>query len=157
MRRLSADLPGLQWSRPSWLRGDYELRAGDELVATIKVRGLARRRATVESSDGTWTLTRCGVSRNGGAIAGFAKSIWRSTGELTFASGATYTVGTNGWMTRADVRNAAGELLIEFHRRGVQILPAARAIPELFVLVAFAWFHVVMLEEDASAAIIFSG
>jgi hypothetical protein len=177
MRKVSEHLTGLQWIRPRFFRSEYELRSGEGVVATLRVRGWLQRTAIVESGDGAWTMTRTGFLRNGATIRASGSSTdvaefrgrgWSSYGgNLTFASGATFELAINFWMTRLEFRNAAGMSLVTLHRRGVcgraadvEILPAARALPELPVLVSFGWFLFVMLEQDAaaaSAAVVFTG
>jgi len=39
-------------------------------------------------------------------------------------------------------------------RADVEIVPAARALPEIPLLVAFGWFLFVMLEQDAGAVVV---
>ena len=177
MRKVSENLTGLQWIRPRFFRSEYELRSGEGVVATLKVRGWLQRAAIVESGDGSWTMMRTGFLQNRTTIRASGSSTdvaefrgrgWSSyTGDLKFASGATFELAMNFWMTRLEVRSGTGEPLVTLRRRGlcggaadVAILPAARALSELPVLVSFGWFLYVMLEQDAgaaSAAVAFTG
>jgi hypothetical protein len=168
MRTLS-DLTGLQWYRPSFWRREFELRAGDEIVGTLKFRGVLRPVAVFESREGAWTFARAGFFQNRGTIrvsgqstnvAEFRGRPWTSAGELVFASGGAYALSISLWMTRMEVRAPTGEPVVAIHRRGlcgrhadVEIVPAARALPETPLLVAFGWFLFVMLEQDAGAVV----
>jgi hypothetical protein len=44
-----------QWVSAHWWSGDYELRAGPAIVASLRVRGSS---ATAETSDGTYRIVR---------------------------------------------------------------------------------------------------
>jgi hypothetical protein len=167
MRRSWGHLTGLRWSRPRFFRREYELRSGGELVATLGVRGVLHTSAVVESGEGAWTFTRTGFFRHGATIRGGAEGAeyrgdgWGRGGELTLASGRSFRLRVNFWMTLLEVTAGGGELLVAFRRRGlcggaadVEILPAARALHELPLLVTFGWFLFVMLEQDAGAAVV---
>jgi hypothetical protein len=169
MRSLTGTATGLRWSRPSVFRREFELRAGEELVATLTIRGAFRPVGTVESADGTWTFTRTGFFQNRGTIrarggatnlAEFHSSVWNGASEVTFDSGRRYELAINLWRTRLEVRSESGEPLVIFHKRGwcggfadVEIAPAARTMKELLLLVTYGWFHLVMLEQDAAAVV----
>ena len=160
------DLNRLHWRRLGWFRSDSELRAGQDLVATLAVRGILRREGIVQTSDGAWTFTRAGWMRsramiraNGVDAAEYRGSAWRRRGELTFASGRRFGLRANLWLTRLAIRGEADEPLLNFHRRGVcsrtadvEILPAARSLVDLPILITFGWFLFTMLEEDAAVA-----
>jgi hypothetical protein len=170
MRRIAEHATGLQWSRPSIFRREFELRSGEELLATLRIRGAFRPVGIAESGDGSWTFERAGflqrraTIRAGGAgtdVAEFRSGGLGSRGELTFATGSKFTVGVNFWRTRLEVRSDSGEPLLTLHRRGwcgrtadVEIHSAARHLAELPLLVTFGWFHYVMLEQDAGAVVV---
>ncbi|HEY0722558.1 MAG TPA: hypothetical protein VGD41_00915, partial [Pyrinomonadaceae bacterium] len=61
MRKI-ADVVGqeLEWVQPSVFKMQYELRAGDELAATLRFRSSFGSLATGESADGCWTFKRIG-------------------------------------------------------------------------------------------------
>ena len=50
----------LEWVQPSAWKMQYELRAGDELIATLRFRSSFGSFATAESADGCWTFKRVG-------------------------------------------------------------------------------------------------
>ena len=157
---------GLQWVRPSLWRREWELRAGGELVATMRCRGAFRQVGIVESADRAWTFERVGWFRNDVVvragereIATFRSRAFGHAGELIFASGQRFEMGINFWMSRLEVRAGGGEPIVVHRRHGftgrtvdVEVAPSARTLPELIVLVTFGWFLFAMLEQDASAA-----
>jgi hypothetical protein len=51
----------LQCLQPSMLKQEYELRAGDELVGTIRFPNVFKRKADVMSADGQWTIEEKGI------------------------------------------------------------------------------------------------
>jgi len=50
----------LWWVQPRALQMNYELRADEELVATVRFRSLSGSFATAKSADGCWTFKRVG-------------------------------------------------------------------------------------------------
>jgi len=50
----------LQWRQPHLFKMEYELHAGDELVATLRFRSSFGTLATAQSADGCWTFKRAG-------------------------------------------------------------------------------------------------
>ena len=58
----------LKWVQPKMLKEAYELRSGEELIATLTFRGIAGTFATAESGDGSWTFKRVGFWQNKATI-----------------------------------------------------------------------------------------
>jgi hypothetical protein len=54
-----ADQP-LRWTRPALLKREYELRAWDDVVATLRWQKTFGSLALAETADGTWTFKRSG-------------------------------------------------------------------------------------------------
>ena len=52
----------LAWTQRSYCQGEYELRAGDDAVATLRWRGGSL--AVAETSDGRWSFERPGYRRS---------------------------------------------------------------------------------------------
>src|SRR5919205_3856272 len=50
----------LTWTRAGALQGTYELRAGTEVVATVRCAQWGGARAVVEAGDSCWTFRRVG-------------------------------------------------------------------------------------------------
>jgi hypothetical protein len=150
------------------LRLEYELHSGEDLVATLRFRGMFGTLATATSGDGSWTFKRVGFWQNRATIrrsgedadlATFRNNTWAAGGELEFAGGRTFKATTNFWMTRFELVTGSESLLVRFHGGGflrrsadVEIAPAARKEPELPLLVLFGWYLLVMLGRDAGSA-----
>ncbi|HYM81602.1 MAG TPA: hypothetical protein VEY91_09350, partial [Candidatus Limnocylindria bacterium] len=88
----------LKWSQPSALSMQYELRAGDELAATLRFRSMFGSFATGESADGCWTFKRVGFWQTRATIracdseteiAAFRNNTWSGGGTLELADGQT--------------------------------------------------------------------
>jgi hypothetical protein len=158
----------LKWVQPKMLTESYELRSIDELIATLTFRGISGTFAKAESGDGSWTFKRVGFWQNKATIrtlgsdsdlAVFKNNTWTGGGTLEFTNGNKYKATTNFWMTNYEFQKDSGEPLIRFKYGGifhlsseVEILPEARALPELPVLVIFGWYLAVMLYMDSSSA-----
>ena len=167
MRRIADVANGLGWLQPNALKSEYELRSGEELVETLKFRGMFGTLATAECADGAWTFKRVGFWQHRATIraqgsdadlAVFRNNTWASGGELTFQDGRTFRASTNLWMTRFAFTGAGDEPLVRFHYGGVfhrsadvELAPEARTLPELPLLVLFGWYLVIMLDRDAGA------
>lgn len=155
---------GLTWSQPSARKMEYELRSGGTLVATLRFRSSFGTLATAESGDGCWTFKRVGFWQNKASIracssdtdlAVFRNNTWQSGGTLQFSDGCRYKATTNSWMTNLQFKTEADEPLVRFDYGGVfrrhaevEITPLARNTPQVPLLVLFAWYLAIMLDED---------
>jgi hypothetical protein len=158
----------LKWVQPKIFDNQYELHASDELVATLTFRGIEGTFATAECGDGSWTFKRVGFWQNKATVrtresdlnlAVYRNNTWTDGGTLEFANGNKYKATTNFWMTNYEFREDTGERLVRFKYGGifhlsseVEILPKARALSELPLLIMFGWYLAVMLYMDSSTA-----
>ena len=169
MQKIDERSSGLRWSQPSALRMHYELRAGADLVATLRWRGMFGTLATAESGDGSFTFKRVGFFQNRATIraagaetdlAVFRNSTWTGGGELTFATGRKFLATTALWSQRLEFTTESEAPLVRFRYGGVfrrtadvEVEEAARELPELPLLVLFGWYLLVMLEQDSAAVV----
>ena len=135
----------LLWRQPSMFKYDYELRIGEETVATLRWRSISGSHATAETAEGSWTFKRVGfwhpriTARPAGIErdAAIFEPRWTGSGTLTMAQGIAYRWGpTNGWQTRWAWHNADGTPIVQFHNKHgmategyVELAPAATALP----------------------------
>lgn len=159
----------LKWVQPSAFKMQYELRAEDELAATLRFRSLCGSFATAESADGCWTFKRvgfwqtrvtvraCGESADAD-IAVFRNNTWSGGGTLELPDGRKLLANTNFWQTKYEFKTEAGNTLIEFNSGGfihlsasVAIQPEAENLSELPWMVMLGWYLIVMLHADAAA------
>ena len=154
----------LAWTQTGYCHGEYELRTGDETVATLRWRGGSL--AIAETSDGRWSFERPGYRRSrvsvrtvgsGTEIAVFS-SHWTGGGTLELAGGRLFHwSATNLWRSRWVWREADGTELVSLRSRQrlrlsglVERSQAAAALPELGLLMALGWYLTVMRARDST-------
>jgi hypothetical protein len=168
-RRLS-DLvgQGMIWSKPNWMKGAYELRLGDERIATLKFRSIWGTFATGETAEGSWTFKRTGFLQNRvtvrvpGSDADIAVFVanWKMGGTVELPDGRRYRANTNFWMTSYALTDEAGRPVVSYRRIGgmaslsavVEIEPAVAALRELPWLMLLGWYLAIMMHQDSAAA-----
>ena len=169
MRRI-ANLSGqsLKWEQPSALKMHYELRAGSDVVATLRFRSSFGSYATAEGDDGCWTFKRVGFwqtkvtvrpCNSNDDIASFKNNTWSGGGTLELADGRTFPATTNFWQTKFGFETESGEKLIQFETSGllhlsvpVEIHPASINMSELPLMVMLGCYLIVMVQNDAAIA-----
>jgi hypothetical protein len=167
MKRI-ADVVGkkLSWTQPSALDLQYELRAGDELAATLAFRSRFGTFATASSGDGIWTFKRVGFWSTRVAIRGaddeaelgsFKNNTWKSGGTLTLPGDRKLRATTNFWKTNLEFQDDAGASLIRFKSRGVvhmaadvEVDPRALDVPEMRWILMLGCYLCVMMRMDAA-------
>jgi hypothetical protein len=169
MKRI-AELAGreLRWGQPSALRMEYELREGEELIATLRFRSSFGTLATAESGDGCWTFKRVGFWQtrvsvracgSESEIASFNNNTWSGGGTLDLPDGRRFLASTNFWQTRYDFRTETEQTLFRYARMGGLLHKSASVvmehqsehIPELPWMVILGFYLVVMMDLDAAA------
>jgi hypothetical protein len=168
MRKLTALVDHhLTWIQQSGLRSQYELRFGDELVATLRFPKMLSTRAILESGEGNWIIERTGffnaktVVRQVDSekdLAVFSANVWRGGGVLEISEGRTLEVRTNAWRTVSQLLTASGEQLVETKGRGffrfsadVTMAHQASQWPELPWMVAMMFYVMIMSRRDSAA------
>jgi len=169
MRKI-AELVGkqLKWVQPRVLKMQYELRADDELAATLGFRSSFGSFARGESADGCWTFKRMGfwqtrvTVRTRGEdvdIATFKNNTWSGGGTLELSAGRKFLATTNFWQTNFEFQDELGGTLIKFKSGGlihlsatVNVEPNALTLPELPWVVMLGWYLIVMMHMDSAAA-----
>jgi hypothetical protein len=163
------DLVGrpLKWTQPRALHRHFELRDGEEVVATLGFRGEFGSFATTETADGNRTFKRVGfwqtrvticVAGTDREIASFRNNTWTAGGTLELADGRKFPANSNFWKSSYEFKNEAGESLVQFRRIGgpfhlssqVEVRPAAASLVELPWLVALGWYLAIKMHDDAA-------
>jgi hypothetical protein len=159
----------LRWAQPSAFKREYELRAGDEALATLRWQKTFGSLAVAASADGAWTFKRSGflspkvTVRRPGAEAEVAvlKPGWRGEGTLELAAGRRYQWrNTSFWRSEWAFTDEAGEPLVQFtpefaffkQAAEVKVETRAGSIPDLSLLTLLGWYLMVLMSEDAGAA-----
>lgn len=156
----------LEWSQPNALKREYELRAGDEIAATLRFRSAFGSLAVAACADGSWSFKRVGflhprvtVREEGSEtdLAVFKNKTWSRGGTLEFPDGRHVKAATNFWQTRFTLETEHEHVLIEYKTRGVVRLAGGMtvsregaAMKELPFLVTLGWYLVVMLHEESA-------
>ena len=158
----------LRWGQPSALRMEYELREGEEQIATLRFKSSFGTFATAESADGCWTFKRVGFWQTRVSVracgsesetASFENNTWNGGGTLKFPDGRKFPASTNFWQTRYDFRTETGQTLFRYARMGGMLQKSASVviehqseyITELPWMVILGFYLVVMMAMDAAS------
>jgi len=163
----------LKWTQPAAFKMHYELRAGDELAATLHFRSMFGSLATAESDDGCWTFKRVGffqtrvtirVCGEETDIAVFRNNTWSGGGALELPEGRKVLVTTNLWQSNLEFKTESEEALLRFQSGGlihlsaqVEIQQQAIGLAELPWMVMLGWYLIVMMNMDTAASAVVIG
>ena len=155
----------LGWSQPSLLKRQYELRAGDEVIATLRQKGFGSL-ALAETAGGSWTLKRSGFLRPKVSVRSESetemavfKPAWCGTGTLRLADGACYHwQNTSFWRSAWAFADEAGNPLVHFKPEAalwkrsaeMKVEAGARALPDLSLLAVLGWYLMILASDDAA-------
>ena len=101
----------LSWTQPNAFKRNYELRAGDDVAATLDFKSSFGSFATGRSGDGCWTFKRVGFwqtratireCERGTEIGSFKNNTWKGGGTLELPDGRRYLATTNIWQTKLE-------------------------------------------------------
>ena len=158
----------LRWAQPGAFTREYELRAGDEVLATLRWQKTFGSLALAAAADGTWTFKRSGflspqvTVRLPGSEADVAvlRPGWRGEGALELSAGRRYPWrNTSFWRSEWAFADVAGEPLVQFkpefaffkQAAEVTVDPRAAPLPDLSLLTLLGWYLMVLMSEDAAA------
>jgi len=163
----------LRWEQPRVFGREWELRHGDETVATLTFRSAFGTLATARCADGSWTFKRVGfwqtratVRAEGAAddLAVFEHNTWSGGGTLTLAGGRPIRVTTNFWQSKIEFQASEEEVLFRYVTEGfirqeseLEVMPPLHRLREMPWLLLFGWYLVVMMHQDSSSAVVVMG
>lgn len=148
----------LQWVRLKWLKREFDLRGGDEVLARLyKEKGTGR--IIGEAADGRWAFKR--------------RSFWNAEIVVTDAdsqievavirrgrnAGIGFVDGrflmwnkTSFWRQEWNWVDSNGSPLVRFQNKNHVVLePLSFSLPELPLLVIAGW-HLILLQQEEAAA-----
>src|SRR5689334_5879473 len=114
----------LRWVQPHAFKLEYELHAGDRVVATLRYPRFFDTFAAAESADGAWTfqggdfrqptvLIRANEAETDLAV--FKKNMWTGGGILELPNGRKYRANTIGYKASGYVfKTETGEVLVNY-------------------------------------------
>jgi hypothetical protein len=153
----------LRWTQPHAFKLKYELKAGNQVIATLLYPRFFDTFATAESADGTWTfqggdfrqptvhIRTAGTDMD---LAVFQNNMWRGGGILDLLDGRKYAAHATGYKAGGHVfKTMTNELLVSyrniegpFHMSAqVQIHRRAEGLIELPWMVMLGWHLVLVL------------
>ena len=156
----------LLWIQPVVRKREHELRAGDDVVATL---GFQRGSlADAQAAGGHWTFKRQGfwrprvTVRTAGSDTDIAvfQPRWVGGGTLEFPDGRTIRLSSANFWQSEWVWQDNEKPLIRFKGRhgivkargAVELQPEAVASPDLAMLVLLGWYSILLHAEDSAAA-----
>ena len=160
----------LQWGRPHFFSTDYELCAGDQVLATVRRTGVMKQSAIAEAEGQQWRFQREGLmgrklviypgpdtARASNEPVHPLASIqpgWNGAGVLSFHDGRVYTwTRTGNWRPAWSWVGPGNKTLLSIKRgRQLEIAPAASDLPDLALLSLFGLYLVLIMESDDATA-----
>lgn len=157
------------WTRPKLMSRVFELRAGDDLLATLEVRSWLGSHMVGETAGGRWDVRhegllrgRCVLRREGERTDHLVfRPRWFGAGEVTTPGGDVLTWKRGDFLGRRwRLLDRDGHVQIEMVRRPaffktsvlVAVSDAGRRWAELPELVLLGFFLLRMLERQSQAA-----
>jgi hypothetical protein len=156
----------LLWVQPAARKRDYELRASDDVVATLRFqRGSL---ADAEAEGHHWTFKRQGFwqPRVTVRVAGSDSDVaifrprWVGGGTLDFTDGRSVDLrSANFWQSEWVWQEKDQPLILFKGRHGlvkakgaVEIQPAAAGRPDVALLVLLGWYLILLHADDAASS-----
>lgn len=157
------------WESSRTAKRTYELRAGEQVLATLTQPSVWNQSRIGSSDEGTFNLARVGFFKQRIVIAGaasnaevasMAPSGWSGNSIVTLPDGRTYRWRKSGfWGTQWTWLDSFEQPLMHFKQAGafkvrcaVTIEPAAATDPHLALLAQLGWFQILLAQADAVAA-----
>ncbi|HEY7727279.1 MAG TPA: hypothetical protein VID50_02380 [Candidatus Eisenbacteria bacterium] len=146
----------LLWVQPRWLRREFELRAGRDVVATLRGSSLFGAGAVGETAEGRYRIRLANLWRgtvvvhpgdSDTELAVFQPRLLGG-GTVRFSGGRTFHIRRpDFWRSRWVLEDETGATLFTLRSRhhllreqaGVELAPGAERVPELPVLLLLAW------------------
>jgi len=168
MRRISALVDHeIAWQQLPGLRSQFELRWGDDLVATMKLPKMLSSAAVFQCEEGSWTIERVGflssktvvrAATSETEVATFTARAWKGGGIVELSEGRKLQLRMNIWKSTFEWVTDEGESIVQMKGRGflkyfvdVRMERSALKWPELPWLVALMFYQMIMMRRDSAA------
>jgi len=156
----------MTWVQTNAKERTYELRLGDDVVASLRWQKPSGSLALGEAADGIWSFKRVGffspkvTVRTAGPesdIAVFTPDWHVGKGTSEMAGGTRYRwAATSFWRSEMAFCNEAGQPLVQYKPERllqlaaakVEVTPAGAAVSELSLLTVLGWYLMLLLAED---------
>jgi hypothetical protein len=159
----------LIWESSRTAKRTYELRAGEQVLATLAQPSAWNQRRMGSSDEGHFFFARMGFFNQRIVIADAASSAelasmkpsgWSRQATLTLPDGRGYQWRKSGfWGNRWAWLDAAGQPLLTLRQFGafrvrcaVTVEQAAATDPHLALLAQLGWFQMLLAQADAAAS-----
>ncbi len=154
----------LKWIHPEATRRYYELRSGDDVLASLAWDESDESAATAKAGDRSWTFRRLGflnphvVALDSSGSQVFRFDATMSGGGMGHASdGHLYRWFANLWRAEWGWMDSGQNDLIKFHRSfdvnekqegNLELLDAGRDTSNLELLVLLGWYLIITISES---------
>lgn len=172
MRKLTGSDVKLVWSQPSAKKRFFELRAGNDPIATLSWEKMFGTLATAQTAERTWTFKRVGffnprvTVRSPGSDADLAvfKPSWGYGGTLEAPGQAYQWKKLDFWGSKWGFAWPEGTVLLRFSYAGgpgtlfklegmIEITPGCVSTnADMPLLAALGWYIMVLMHDDNAAA-----
>ncbi len=157
----------LTWVRPRLLENKYELRLGNQGLASLTRRGFLKQISLAEAEGQQWRFKRRSGWKTNLAIYAGGNELpneaplaslqrrWNGQGELIFRDNHGYSwqsTRSGLWSRSWFWTGPDGSILSMKKKRVLEIAPEARMLPDLPLLVLFSFYLILVMEDDAAAA-----
>lgn len=151
----------LQWVHPHLLSAEYELRAGDEVLARLHCKGALSSQVRVETASGLWMFERKGLRQTITVLAldtqaelATIKRGMSGQAALIIPDGREYMWQcTSFWRDVWTWVNTEGTPLLHLKRGArVHLETTAQDLPDLALLATLGWYLHKQQEEEAATA-----
>ncbi|HPT15259.1 MAG TPA: hypothetical protein PK796_10745 [Bacteroidales bacterium] len=161
-----SDLRGkeLQWVQPRLTDPNFELRNGEQLIASLRFKNAFGSFAEGMIDGNTWTFKRQGflnthvTIREPGKeenIAVFRNNTWSEGGTLEFPDGLKFTANSNFWREQFEFTDSTGKTLlklsqvsgIKLHAR-MEILSLRAELDAHPWIILLGWYLTVMASRE---------
>lgn len=173
MRKLTGSDTNLKWVQPSAKRLDFDLRAGDEVLATLSWEKMFGTLATARTAETTWTFKRVGffnarvTVRSPGSDADIAvfKPSWGYGGTLEVRGQAYTWKKLDFWGNKWGFVWHDGNVLLTFKydigldrlfrvEASVELTPGSVSTnADMPLLATLGWYIMILMHNDSTAVV----